>query len=167
MKIFQNLIRLTLAAAIYGAAGVGTVLAQGPAEAVWHCSRANTALSQNKAPANEDNFGLASSGAQGQAIGISLLDLIDVYSNKVVQVSGRPLTACFLPGNSPLSLAALNALGLKAANMQLQARKSAIVQSKLQMVTDEPAMLACIAQNYPAVGYLSQSTETDQVLSCF
>jgi hypothetical protein len=137
------------------------------ADAVWHCSRAPVTVLENGSIPDEDRFQLASVVPNMQAIGITLLDLIDAYSGQAILINGQRLSACFMPGNTPLSVQALDALGLKASTMQLQARKSAIVQSHLKMVNNEAEMLACIVRHYPAVGYLSRQTANEQVVPCF
>lgn len=137
------------------------------AEPVWHCSRATESVSENDSAANEDSFYLASTAFNREALGISLMDLIDAYSSKPILINGRRLTACFMPGETPLSIQALRSLGLNTATMQLQARKSAIVQSHLHLVTDEAEMQNCIARYAPAVGYLERIINTDQVVPCF
>jgi hypothetical protein len=144
---------------------LGTAAAQ--ADAVWHCSRASETVDQKKPTLDEDDFQLAAVVPNKQAIGITLMDLMDVYSGQAILINGRRLTACFMPGNTLLSVQALDALGLKASTMQLQARKSAIVQSHLHMVNNEVEMLACIERNFPAVGYLSLEVQTNQAVSCF
>lgn len=133
------------------------------AEVIWHCSRVPDVVGQSKT----DTFQLASVGLNVDAIAISVMDLIDAYSNKPINVDGRPLTACFMPGESQHSAQALKSLGLKVSSMQLQARTSAIVQSKLRLVTGEAEMLSCISKNYPAVGYLSQPVNNERVVPCF
>lgn len=136
-------------------------------EAIWHCSRMPDKVSQGEADEEGDSFQLASMGSNVRALGITLTDLIDVYESKPVLINGRRLNACFMPAEALLSVKALGALGLNASSMQLQARKSAIVQSHLRLVTDEADMQACIARHYPAVGYLSRETKSEQVLPCF
>ena len=136
-------------------------------EAIWHCSRLPGSVSQGQADEENDDFQLASMGSHMRALSITLTDLIDVYESKPVLINGRRLNACFMPAEAPLTVKALGALGLNASSMQLQARKSAIVQSHLWLVTDEADMQACIARHYPAVGYLSLETQNEQVLPCF
>lgn len=135
---------------------------------VWHCSRLPQTVGLSDGEDDDSqSFQLASMGGEMRAIGITLTDLIDVYEGKPILLNGRRLNACFMPAETPLTVKALNSLGLNASAMQLQARKSAIVQSHLRMVTDEPAMQACIARNFPAVGYLSRETQTDHLVPCF
>lgn len=146
---------------------LASLVGSGPAaaHAVWHCSRASQGSGQ--ATPEADSFQLASSNVNSEAIGLSLMDLIDAYSGKTVYLNGRPLTACFMPLGTALSSQALSSLGLNWSSMQQMARKSAIVQSNLQWVTDEAGMLACIAKHYPAVGYLDEPKGNDQVVPCF
>jgi len=147
-------------ACLLGAAGA-------QAGAVWHCSRAPEVVSENGSVPPEDSFQLASVVPNMRAIGITLLDLIDAYSGQAILINGQRLSACFMPGNTPLSKQALDALGLNASTMQLLARRSAIVQSHLKMVTDEAEMLSCIERNFPAVGYLSREAQTGEIVPCF
>ena len=100
-------------------------------------------------------------------IGVSIRDLIDIYSGVPVRVGDLPLSACFMPGRNQLSLAALQSLGLQSTAIQALARKSAIVQSNLHLVTDEQQMQTCISRHFPAVGYLSQPVNTEKILPCF
>lgn len=136
-------------------------------DAVWHCSRVQDSAKVNSEINTEDMFQLAASGMNPDSIGITLVDLLDAYSNKPVQISGRVITACFMPGETLLSEAALKSLGLNSAPMQQLARKSAIVQSNFHLVTSETEMEICIRKRYPAVGYLSKVTENDWVTPCF
>jgi hypothetical protein len=136
-------------------------------EAVWHCSRSSNIAGRSDLPSHADTFLLASSGMNMDAIGLSVMDLIDVYSGKSIHVNGKPVTACFMPGETPLSDRALKSLGLNASTMQQQARKSAIVQSHFQIVTDEREMVACISKRFPAVGYLSKVADHERVVPCF
>lgn len=149
--------------------GLSLSLAASPAvgEARWHCSRQSEAVGQQEATEDMGIFHLAAMGNRSQSIGITLTDLIEVYEGKPIWVNGRRLNACFMPGDSPLSVQALQSLGLNSATMQLLARRSAIVQSHLQPVTDEASMQACLAKHFPAVGYLSRDTETDRFVPCF
>ena len=136
------------------------------ADPIWHCSRTGNTEPQNVADASEQ-FSLASMNAGPDVIGVSIRDLIDIYSGVPVRVGALPLSACFMPGQDALSLAALQSLGLQPSAIQALARKSSIVQSNLHLVTDEQQMRACISRHFPAVGYLSQPIDTDKVLPCF
>ena len=136
------------------------------ADPIWHCSRTGQADSKNLADASEQ-FSLASMSSAPDVIGVSIRDLIDIYSGVPVRVGNLPLSACFMPGQDPLSLAALQSLGLPPPAIQALARKSSLVQSNLHLVTDEQQMHACISRHFPAVGYLSQPVDTDKVLPCF
>lgn len=147
------------------AAGLLSGQAQGQAH--WHCSRVPETVGRTDPSEEQAEFHLASMGSQRRGIGLTLTDLLEVYEGKPIWVNGRRLNACFMPGESLLSVQALRSLGLSASTMQLQARKSAIVQSHLHLVTDEDGMQACIARNFPAVGYLSRETETDRFVPCF
>jgi hypothetical protein len=114
-----------------------------------------------------EQFSLASMSSVPDVIGVSIRDLIDIYSGVPVRVGDLPLSACFIPGQDPLSLAALKSLGLQTPAIQALARKSALVQSNLYLVTDEQQMHACISRHFPAVGYLSKPVNTDKILPCF
>lgn len=138
------------------------------ADPVWHCSRHQMNEAGTEDVSSTDySFSIASLGSSTDVIGISVSDLIDIYSGSKVDVGGLPLSACFISGTDKLSTSALESLGLKSQTIQALARKSAIVQNNLFYVTDEKQMLSCIAKNFPAVGYLSQPNETDKVLPCF
>ena len=136
------------------------------ADTVWHCSRLAGAT-KAKALSQADQFSMASMGNSDEVIGVSILDLMDVYSGTPVKVGGQALSACFVLGNDAITASALKSLGLKASAAQALARKSTIVQSHLYRVTDEKSMQTCIAKHFPAVGYLSEPTETEHLMPCF
>lgn len=141
------------------------------AQAIWHCSK-QTAVSEvdvteTLALAPEDMFQIASMSTDITVIGLTLRDLMDVYSGVPVRISGRPLTACFLNDNSSTSREMLDALGLNANSMAALARKSAIVRSQLQWVSNEADMLRCMTRHHPSVGYFAETRNTDEVAPCF
>lgn len=141
------------------------------AQAVWHCSKlsntSETASASQYAIAKEDVFSVASSSAN-DVVGITVRDLIDAYSGLPIQIGGgRYLTACFMTDNSPTSQAALESLGLNRSAMMALARKSTIVRSQLQWVSNGEGMLRCMVQHYPAVGYFKNARETSEVAPCF
>jgi hypothetical protein len=72
-----------------------------------------------------------------------------------------------MPNNEELTSATLASLGLQATTIQALARKSAIIHSHLYLVTDDSQMLSCIAQHFPAVGYLDEPHDTAFVQPCF
>jgi hypothetical protein len=136
------------------------------ADPVWHCSR-NQDTPAAQVAAKEDSFSIAAVGNASDVISVSIRDLIDIYSGAPVQLSGEKLSACFVLGNEAMTSSALKSLGMQPAAIQSLSRKSTIVQSNLYSVVDERQMLQCIQRHFPAVGYLSQSTETEQVAPCF
>jgi hypothetical protein len=137
------------------------------ADPVWHCSRNAQSAMEVSASAQEDQFSLASFSSTMDVIGVSISDLIDVYSGVPVRIGGLPLSACFMPGNENLTSAALTSLGLQPAAIQALARRSAIIQSNLHIVTSVAQMLSCIARHFPAVGYLDEPHETQDSQPCF
>lgn len=138
------------------------------AEAVWHCSRSGQGVvSETELPNAAESFSIASLGNVNDTIGISIPDLIDVYSALDVRVGRLPLSACFYPSNDALTNSALKSLGLESNVISSLARKSAIVKSNLFRVSDEAQMMRCISKNYPAVGYLSAEQTTDRIAPCF
>lgn len=139
------------------------------AEPVWHCSR-NTSESDRVSSTDQlqdTPFSIASFNSTTDVIGVSINDLIDIYSGFPVRVGGIPLSACFMPADQALTTSALTSLGLRTTVIQALARKSSIVQSNLFPVANKEQMLTCIAQHYPAVGYLNTPTSTDEVHPCF
>ena len=137
------------------------------ADPVWHCSR-NTEVEKTAVPhVRENQFSIASFGTSTEIIGVSISDLIDVYSGVTVRVGGLPLSACFMPNNEKLTSTALASLGLQASTIQALARKSTIIHSHLYLVTNDVQMLSCISQHFPAVGYLDEPHDTVSVQPCF
>ena len=137
------------------------------ADPVWHCSRNTEAEKSALINQQKEQFSIASVNSSVDTIGISINDLIDVYSGIPVRIGGLPLSACFIPSREQLTTTASTALGLQPAAIQALARKSAIIQSNLYFVTNEQQMLSCIAQHFPAVGYLDEPNETNSVQPCF
>lgn len=138
-------------------------------EPVWHCSKntSESALSATAPQLQSNQFSIASFNASNDVIGVSLNDLIDIYSGIPVRVGGVPLSACFMPNNHALTIGALTSLGLEPSAIQALARKSSINQSNLFFVTNETQMLSCIGQHFPAVGYLNEPTNSDVAFPCF
>jgi hypothetical protein len=142
------------------------------AQTVWHCSK-QTALSDAEpleavaTLAPEDTFQIASMSTNPGVIGITLRDLMDVYSGVPVRVSGRTLTACFQNDTSSATMDALDSLGLNPNTMAALARKSAIIRSQLQWVSTPEDMLRCMTRSHPSVGYFGEATDTDEVGPCF
>lgn len=142
------------------------------AQSIWHCSRQSdlgqSGLDADQAEqSSDDTFQIASMGSNPEVIGITLRDLIDVYSGMPVRIGGKPLTACFNNDNSATSTDALSTLGLNANAMSALARKSAIVRSQLQWVSNDEDMMRCITRNFPAVGYFPEPKDTDGISPCF
>lgn len=138
------------------------------AELVWHCSRTpvqTTAV--NSRPVPGDLFVLAGMGVEEDVIRISIRDLLDVYSGVPVRLGGQPLSACFMPVNTPTMTKGLRQLGVNTSLLSTLARKSAIAKNHLYRVSDETEMKACIQRNHPAVGYLTQAESTEQLAPCF
>jgi len=137
------------------------------ADPIWHCSRnvgQPTYISEEE---QSEQFSVASVSTSSEVIGVSISDLIDVYSGRHVKVGGLPLSACFMPNTKDLTNTALESLGLEPATIQALARKSSIIQSNLHLVTNEKQMAQCIAQHFPAVGYLDTPTKTNEFEPCF
>ncbi len=137
------------------------------ADPVWHCSRNSSPEKNISLEAQQNLFSLAAINPSSDVIGVTLNDLLDVYSGIPVRIGGLPLSACFMPSQKGQTTVALTSLGLKPEAIQALARKSSIIQSPLRSVANEKQMLSCIAQNFPAVGYFEDSTETETVQPCF
>lgn len=134
---------------------------------IWHCSRNTGAVTDNAKSTIEEQFSIASFNSEVEVIGVSINDLIDVYSGLPIRIGGLPLSACFMPSNERLTNTALTSLGLQPSAIQSLARKSSIVQSNLYLVTNDQQMVSCIEQHFPAVGYLDSPTEAHDVSPCF
>lgn len=130
--------------------------------AIWHCSKMPQAEASQSA--HEMSFSMASVNG---TIDVSLDDLLAAYSGYPMRISGKPLFACFMLGQEALSTSALQTLGLSSAAMQMLARRSAIVQRNLKLVTDEREMQQCLEKNSPAFGYLSKPINNEKVAPCF
>ena len=136
-------------------------------DAVWHCSRNKVEAEGVTSIVLEDQFSIASFNASVDVIGISINDLIDIYSGVPVRIGGLPLSACFMPSDQNLTSTALESLGLQPSATHALSRKNSIVQSNLFFVNTESQMLTCIAGHFPAVGYMSSAKNTNEVQPCF
>ena len=137
-------------------------------QAVWHCSKHQqlNMISTSAPLADQDDlFDLSNFSAS--TIAISLNDLSDIYNGRPVQLGQQSLTGCFMAGDIALNQAAFSSIGLRGSALQLMNRRNAIAQSQLRMVHSESDMLVCIANNYPAVGYLASALVNDEVAPCF
>ena len=134
------------------------------AKVIWHCSKASVVEAASKD--TDSSWGMGGATANGM-IAVTLDDLYSVYGGYPMRVAGKPLFACFMPGREELSAQALDSLGASSAAMQMLARRSAIVQRNLMLVTDEEEMLLCMERNAPAFGYLSEAIDNDKVGPCF
>jgi hypothetical protein len=137
------------------------------ADPIWHCSRNAQSSTTLESQSQSQEFSIASFNASANVIGVSINDLIDVYSGIPVRIGGIALSACFMPSNDALSTTALTSLGLQASAIQALSKKSAIVQTNLHLVANEGQMLLCIEKHFPAVGYLDEPKETETVQPCF
>jgi len=147
---------------VFALTSSAVVFAQ-PTEAVWHCSR----NAGNEVKDAGSGFDLGSMSGPNGTISVTLNDLLTVYSGYPLKVSGKPLFACFMPGDEALSLEALDTLGLNASALQILSRRSAIVQRQLEVVTSEAQMLLCMERNAPAFGYLPGPVVNTSVAPCF
>jgi hypothetical protein len=136
-----------------------------PVEAIWHCSKSQA--TEGGEPTQAGDFGMNGASSGQGTIAVTLDDLLSVYSGYPMRVSTKPLFACFMPGDEALSLSALKSMGLSAPALQILARRSAIVQRQLKIVTDEDEMRQCMTRHFPSFGYLSQSYVSDKVAPCF
>ena len=135
---------------------------------VWYCSRNKQEPKISTIEPEENRFYIASLNAtSADGISISINDLIDIYSGVPVHVGGLPLSACFMPDDHGLTSAALTSLGLQPSAIKALARKSSIIQSNLYFVGTEKQMPECIAQHFPAVGYLSEQVNATNIQPCF
>jgi hypothetical protein len=143
---------------------------KGDVMAHWHCSKHPGQMEFDLATASpgqeaDDLFDLTPTHTG--AVGLSLPDLMDAYSGRPVQMGSQQLTACFMVGQTPLNQSAQERVGMQWPALQQQQRRSSVRSSHVRMVQSEAEMLQCIANHYPAVGYLSQPTNTSSVGPCF
>lgn len=133
------------------------------AEPVWHCSRSDVQIANSS-----DDFTLAALTLDREVIRISLRDLYLVYQDTPVRLSGGvPLSACVITENASLTTAALQSIGAQPPVVKALASQTNLLKTNIHMVKDESSMLACIAKNHPAIGYLSKDTHTEAVGPCF
>lgn len=132
------------------------------ADPVWHCSRNDVQVADAS-----NNFSLAALDAEREVLKVSLRDLYAVYQGETVKFSGVALSACVLGGNSRITDTAMRSIGAHPAALKALSQNKNILSSNIYLVQDEPAMLACIAQHHPAIGYLPTANETEAVGPCF
>lgn len=143
------------------------------ATAHWHCSKHPESPEFNLATASPEVYDLADDDlfdltpAHTGTVGVTLPDLMDAYNGQPVLMGSQQLTACFMVGQTSLNQSAQERVGMQWPALQQQQRRSSVRNSHVRMVQSEAEMLLCIANHYPAVGYLSQPTETAQVAPCF
>lgn len=139
----------------------------GAADPIWHCSRSvsvETAASRSNSTAKESlSFDLSDSST----IEILPIDLFHIYSGGTVLFGSKPLTACFIDRNHSLTVQAMSMLDIEPSSLNSLAMIDSIVQSKIYPIRNPEQMKVCIAKNHPALGYLSEVVETDQIGPCF
>lgn len=134
------------------------------AEPVWHCSRSDVQIADAS-----DSFTLAAlSNSEREVIRISLRDLHTVYQGSPVRMNGgQALSACVVGEDSDLTITALKSIGANPTAIRGILRQSSINKSNIYKVADESAMLSCISNHHPAIGYLPKTTHTESVGPCF
>lgn len=131
------------------------------ADPIWHCSRSDMQV------ANASEQFILAALEEREVIRLSMPDLYSVYLGHPIKVSGLPLSACVIADKNKLTISALQSIGASETVALALARKSSIANSNLHIVRDEVAMLTCIAQHHPAIGYLPKATHTEAVGPCF
>lgn len=134
------------------------------ADPIWHCSRS---VNNNKGR-NKNNKALNFNLSNANVIAIDLSNLYSLYGGEEVGMSGGTiLKGCFINKRTALSDEAMEMLGLNLLTLMALSQKSSIVDNHLRSASDEEEMKLCIERNHPAVGYLSEVTETDWIAPCF
>lgn len=129
------------------------------ADPVWHCSRSDVQIANAS-----DDFTLASLSLEREVIRLSLRDLYHVYQGAPIKLSGGlPLSACVSGKDIKLTTSAMLSIGSKPTI----GSDTSAAKNNLYVVQNESDMLACIAKNHPAIGYLSHATHTEAVGPCF
>ncbi len=137
------------------------------ADPIWHCSRsvptgADKSNSHSKSK-ESPTFDLSDSST----IEVLPIDLFHIYSGGTVLFGSKPLTACFIDRNHALTIQAMSMLDIEPSSLNSLAKIDSIVQSKIFPIRNQEQMKACIAKNHPALGYLSEVVESDQIGPCF
>lgn len=136
--------------------------------AIWHCSKyPQLPTGDVSSIINDDNHLFYLSSFSSTNIDITLNDLSDVYSGRRVTLGRELLTACFWSGDTSLNRNAFETIGLNWSVLQLMSRRSSISLGNLRMVQSEAEMMACIANNFPAVGYFNNTIENEDIAPCF
>jgi hypothetical protein len=138
-------------------------------EAIWHCSRSIDAEEiQDSSSINESFNNLASfDESDRRTIEIQIIDLFQIYSGGTVSMGIKSLSACFLDRGNPLTTNAMGMLDIDPSSLTSLTNTDSIVKSQIIPTRNEAQMESCIAKNHPAIGYLSQVIETEQIGPCF
>lgn len=141
------------------------------ADPIWTCSKTVTqktsdapdGLIQTLTPRAPESLDLSDT----TTIAILPVDLFLVYSGETVLLGTKPLSACHLDRNHPLTEQAMSTLDLTSSSQSALTSSDSIVHSKIYPVRTIAQMKACIAKHHPAIGYLNEVVETDQIGPCF
>lgn len=142
-------------------------MANGHAQAVWHCSR--NPPSAASAPVADPlltvkiPFELSSTNM----VALELGDLYRVYSGAPVRINGMPLSACFMDGGNDINAQAMGMLGLSPSALSSLARSTSIVSNHVFDVSNAQQMERCIREHHPAVGYLPVALQNEWITPCF
>lgn len=129
---------------------------------IWHCSRQPPELN-----ASPDGLHMAVMGTVSDAIPLSMADLLSAYAGQAVSIGGMTLTACMLAPQQALAAQVIHSLGLNIQQMQQRWSQPSAAPSWIRQVHNDQAMIDCINEHYPAVGFLSQPVQHDRVMPCF
>lgn len=138
-------------------------------EPIWHCSRSPDSNKNHlNSPINNNNLDIASfDESENRTIEIQLIDLFNAYSGGTVFMGSEPLSACFIDRGNTLTALAMSTLDIDPTSLVSLSNTDSIVKSKIFPARNENQMEVCIAKNHPAIGFLSEVVESDQIGPCF
>lgn len=110
---------------------------------------------------------ITADSVRGGARQLRRIDLAQSYAGQPVLMGNTWLVAFMLPANHPDSHMAFSQLGLSAAAAEKLARSNGIIDRGIRVVLTPEEMLARVAANHPAVGYVPLFTSAPNVITCF
>lgn len=174
---------------------LATTTQMAQADVVWQCSRSKVAPAETTSRAQKVDpmqditarvqgaslFSVAQAGGNLSSFDLSatdviMLELSDIYtaySGGKIPMGQTYLSTCFIGGRSRLHAEAMESLGIKPQSLSARAlRKGEGVapeaeQGGVYEVQSEEQMQRCIEEHHPALGYLSEATDTAATSPCF
>jgi hypothetical protein len=98
--------------------------------------------------------------------GMSVEDIVDIFSNGTKNIGYDNILICMFPEESEVTQQLYNMLGIKSTVTQSFTSKNSVIDRRVKIVNSYNAMISCVSNTYPSVGYVDSLATANKVLSC-